>query len=300
MPTVRGDWSKWITPGARKAFTQEYPELPAQYPNLFNVLPSARAFEDVLVSAGLGTVPEKPEAEDVALDRPYPRGSVRATHRGFGLGFEVSREMVEDDLYGVIVPKAGRYLARAQRDAEERLAAQIFNLAFTTQQGYDGVSLINQAHVRIGVADDANGPSDNADISLDSLQEMIEHFLTLEDDRGLKLQIMANSLIHHPANYWIVREILSAEFKPFTANNERNIVRDDFSIQPVTYNFLTDTDSWFALIKGHEMGPTFYWRRKPDDDTDFDKRAQVTIYLTTSRMSAVCPDWRPLYGSTGS
>lgn len=303
MPAVRGDWSKWITPGARKAFTGEYPELPAQYPSLFNVLPSQRAFEEILVSAGLGTAPEKPEGQNIALDRPYPRGSVRATHLTFGLGFEVTQEMVEDDLYGVIVPPAGRYLARALRDAEERSAASIFNLAFSTQLGYDGVSLINAAHERIGVADVSNTPG-AVDFSVDAAQNAVEHFLLLEDDRGLKLQLMGNTVVHHPTDYWVVREVLRADMKPFTGSanetNVPNVLKSDFTINPFSYNYLTDTDSWFFLLKNHEMGPTFYWRRKPMDDTDFDKRAQITAFLISARWGNTCPDWRPLYGSQGA
>lgn len=300
MAVTRGDWSNWLAPGAKKAFVKQYSSLSAQYPKFFRTETSQRAFEDFLFSSGLGTVPEKPEGEDIALDKPSPLGKVTVSHRGYGLGYEVTEEMVEDDLYGVIVPKSSRFLADAHRDAEERKAASVFNLAFTTQQGYDGVSLVDAAHPGIGIADISNQSSSNSDISVVSLQAAVEYYMLLTDSRGLFLDIMGTQLIHHPNQLWISREILSAEFKPFTANNERNILRDDFSITPMSYKYLTDTDAWFLFIPGQEAGPMFFWRRRPRTGKTFDDRAGLMLFFTKSRFSVLAPDWRPFYGSTGS
>jgi len=302
MAVTRGDWSRWLAPGAKKAFVKHYPTLPAQYTQFFKVETSQRAYEDFLFSSGLGTMPEKPEAEDIALDRPYPLGTARVSHRGYGLGFEISEEMVEDDLYNVIVPKSSRFLADAHRDAEEKLAAGVFNNAFTTQLGYDGKALITDDHPSIEGGDLTNQHSSNADISLTALQTAIEHYMLLVDDRGLLLSVDSGQfqVVHHPNQYWIVREILSAEFKPFTANNERNILRDEFSMVPKTYKYLTDLDAWYAFKPGQQAGPMFFWRRRPRTGKTFDERAGVVLFFVKSRFSVLAPDWRPWYGSTGS
>lgn len=302
MAVTRGDWSRWLAPGAKKAFAKHYPNLPAQYTQFFKIETSQRAYEDFLFSSGLGTMPEKPEGQDIALDRPYPLGTARVSHRGYGLGFEITEEMVEDDLYKVIVPKSSRFLADAHRDAEEKLAASIFNLAFTTQLGYDGVSLIDTAHPQIGGSDLSNQHSANADISLTAMQTGIEHFMLLEDDRGLLLSMDSGQfqVITHPTQFWITREILSAEFKPFTANNERNILRDEFNLVPKNYKYLTDVDAWYLYKPGQQAGPMFFWRRKPRTGKMMDERAGVWLFYVKSRFSVLAPDWRPFFGSTGS
>ena len=300
MAVTRGDWGNFLKPGAKKAFVKHYPSLPAEYPKYFRIESSQRAFEDVLFSSGLGTVPEKPEAEDFALDRPYPLGKVRVSHRGYGLGYEISEEMVEDDLYKVIVPKSSRNLADAHRDAEERLAASIFTLAFSSQVGYDGKALIAADHPTIGGSDISNISSSNADFSVAAAQAGIEHFMLLEDDRGLKLNVMPGMVVHHPANYWLVREILRPSLEPFTANNTPNVLATDFGLAPSTYKYLTDVDAWYMIKSKAEAGPIFYWRRKPKTGSGMEDRPGVWSFWIKSRFSATCPDWRPLYGSPGT
>lgn len=302
MAVTRGDWSRWLAPGAKKAFSKHYPNLPAQYTQFFRVETSQRAYEDYLFSSGLGTMPEKPEGEDLALDRPYPLGSARVSHRSYGLGYEVTEEAFDDNLYSAAVLKSSRFLADAQRDAEERLAASVFNLAFTTQLGYDGKALIATDHPRIGGADLSNQHSSNADVSLVALQTAIEHYMLLVDDRGLLLSLDSGQfyVMHHPTQFWITREILSAEFKPFTANNERNILRDEFTMVPKAYKYLTDLDAWYAFKPGQQAGPMFFWRRRPRTGNSSNDRAGVFMFWNKSRFSVLAPDWRPFYGSTGS
>lgn len=300
MAVSRGDWSLWLAPGAKKAFVTHYPKLPSQYTKYFRIETSQRAFEDFLFSSGLGTVPEKPEGVDLALDKPFPLGKVTVSHRGYGLGYEVTEESVDDDLYGVLVQRSSKFLGDAHRDAEERKAASVFNLAFTTQVGFDAVSIVNAAHPQINGADISNQSSSNADIGVVSLQAAVEHYMLLKDERDLFLDVMGTQLIHHPNQYWISREILSAEFKPFTANNERNILRDDFSIVPSNYKYLTDLDAWFLFVPGQEAGPMFFWRKKPRTGKTFEERPGVMSFFVKSRFSVLAPDWHPFYGSTGS
>lgn len=298
MSAARPAWDAYITPGARKAFAGDYKELAAQYPSVFRIESSVQAFEDQLIAAGLGTAPEKPELERVAMDKPIVRGSVRVSHRAYGLGVEFSEEVIDDELYSILAPKAGAHLARSHRDAEEKLAAGIYNNAFSTQLGYDGVSLLNAAHPRVGVADDTNVGA--TDFSLTAIQVMIEHFMLLEDDRGLKIDTMANMLIHHPSNYWLVRETLRADMKPAVDTNDVNVLKQDFNIQPFSYKYLTDTDAWFALDPSNEFGPIFFWRKTPSDGTVVTELDSSVIYFIKSRFSATCADWRSLYGSPGA
>lgn len=299
MAVARGNWAEWVAPGARKAFHDEYPELKAQYPMIFNILTSKRAFEEELVSAGFGTAGLKPELQDVPMDRPLPVGQIRFTHLTFGLGFEISREMVEDDLYAVTSKMSSRDLARSLRDAEERNAASVLNLAFTTQQAYDGVSLINTAHPIVGGGTQSNRPAADTDLSVTALQAAMEHFMDMENERGLKIDMNPQLVVVRPEYFWLVNEILGSEFKPFTANNEINVLRSQ-GLTPFIYRYLTDTDAWFVLAEKSMHKLIFNWRRKPMFEDDFEKKPSKAFFMATERFSQGASDWRGIYGSTGA
>lgn len=296
---LRGDWPDYIKPGARKAFRDHYPELPAQYPTFFTVLPSQRAFEEHLVSVGLGTAVLKPEGVDVMMDKPFHRGKVTASHLTYGLGYEASEEIVEDDLHGVVVPPSSRALGRSLRDTEERVSAGAFNNAFSTQLGYDGVSIINTAHPTATSATQSNRPATDIDLSMAGLQAALEHFMDLEDDRGLKIHLMPSRLVISPSQVWLARELLESEFVPHTADNTKNTVAGSLTYS--VYNYLTDADAWYVMTEkaGPEYGFIFWWRRKPTFDDDFDKKAGVVAFFAKARFSVMITDWRGIYGSSG-
>lgn len=300
MPATRPEWADHLVPGARKSFANEYPRLPAEYVQLVNIETSSRAFEEDLVSTGLGTAAEKPEGEEVARDKPVPRGKVKYTHTGFGLGYEVTEELVEDELYGAVVPPSSRFLAAAMRDAEEVTAAAIFNNAFTTQQAYDGVSLINTTHPTVGAGDLANQPAVNIDLSVTALQGSVERFLLLKDDRGLRVRMVPSVVAVHPTNKWLASEILESEFKPFTANNEINAIARE-GLQSFVYRYLTDTDAWYVLASKGMHQINFFWRRRPRFDDEFiSKNAGLQLFFVTARFVAGATDWRGIDGSPGA
>src|SRR5258708_9360650 len=101
MAAIRGSFDRVIAQGAFAAYADEYEQLGSYYPDLINVLTTEKAYEDFIITSGLGTTPTKPEAQVVALDRPFQVGTVRLTVTTFGLGYALSKELADDDLYGV-------------------------------------------------------------------------------------------------------------------------------------------------------------------------------------------------------
>lgn len=299
MPVVRGSFNKQLAPGARKALADEYKELPSHYTQIFNINPSKRATEEDLVSTGLPVAVEKAEAADVSLDRPYHRGSVVYRHTTYGLGYEVSQEVVEDDLYRVVAAPSSRFLARSMRETEEVQAHAILNNAFTTQQSYDGVALISASHTTVGGTTLANRPSADVDLSVTALQASVERFMLLRTDRLLRLRMMPALLYVHVTNFWLANEILRSEFKPFTANNEINVLRQ-MGMTPLATPYITDTDSWYTMAPKGQHSLNFFWRRKPMFDDDYIKKSQVALFMLTARLSAGATDWRGIDGSTGA
>lgn len=298
MPPTRGAFDKVLVPGAYHAFADEYEQLPARYVDILNTDTTEKAFEDAIITAGLGTAAAKPEAQDVAIDRPFQVGSVRLIITGFGLGYEVPKELMDDDLYDVVAGPSSRFLARSMRDAEERTGHGVYNNAFTTQQSYDGVSLINAAHPLVAGGTASNRPAAAQALGFTSLQASVERMRLLVNERNLKIRMTPNKLTVPVQLKWLADEILLSAKKPHEASNTENVLsagRVGLTAQDSEY--LTSTTAWYTTSPKHKL--CFFWREKPNMDRDYDKKARVAIFMEFARFGVVAWDWRGIDGSTG-
>lgn len=309
MAVVRGQFDELLVPGARKVFIDEYQELEATYPQVFTVDTSGKAFEDDLVMTGLPIAPERPEGEPIPFDRPKFRGKVRYIHTGYGLGYEITREAVEDDLYQALNSQGAGNLARSMREAEEVSAAAVFNNMFTTVQAYDGVSVLNSSHTLVDGSTLANRPSTDADVSVSALKSSLERFFNLQTDRNLRIRMMPDRIMVNHNNWWNVREILGTqvvtgassggEITSITSLNATNVVTE-MGLMPIRWSYLTDDDAWYVMAPKAQVRVFFYWRRQPDPVNDFMDREQVAWFGITGRWSSGVTDWHGLDGSTGA
>lgn len=298
MPAVSGAFNEALRPGFRRAFADDYEQLPLIYAAVLPVDSSRRAFEEWLVTTGLGTMPEKPEAEDVALDKPIQIAKVKVAHTSYGLGYEVSHEMMINDLYGLVNEPSARFLAASQRDVEERKAHAIFNLAFTTQQAYDGVSLLNATHTLADGTTLANRPSPDQALSVAALQASVERFRALKTERGLRVRFRPEVLFVPPQLEWRAWELTGSQFKPFTANNEINPVAR-LGLRVESSEYLTSATAWFVLAGRQRLRAWLVWREKPNLRDTFNEKARVATMMNFSIFSTVVVDYRGFDGSTG-
>lgn len=300
MPANRGAFNLFLAPGAYDAFADQYEKLPARYPEVFNVLSTQRAFEDFLISTGLGTTPVKPEGQNVAMDQPYQVGSVRMIVVSYGLGYEVHHELMQDDLYNVVVGPASRFLADSGRDTEERQTWGLLNNAFTTTTSYDGVSIINTAHPLKGGGTYANRPASAQTLSFTSLQASLERHMLMVNERGLKVRQRPEMLVVPVQLSWMADEILGSQQKPFTANNEPNVLAAGrIGMRTVASEYLTSTTAWFTGVAKGKHRLSMFWREKPNMDDDFDKKARVAQFFNFFRFGTVAADWRGWDGDAG-
>jgi len=309
MTVVRGQFDKFLRPGARKVFIDDYPELPAFYSKVMNVSTSNKAFEDDLVATGLPIAVTKPEGVAIYFDRPKYRGRVRYIHAGYGLGYEITRETVEDNLYQPLTSQGSANLARSMREAEETTAANVFNLGFTTVQAYDGVSLLNDSHPVVGGGTLANRPAADEDISTSALKACTERFFALTTDRGLKIQMAPSMVVVSNSNWWTLNEILGTrmitgaatggEIDTIISTYAHNVVTD-MGLTPARWAYLTDADAWFAMVPKAQHRLNFFWRRKPDFVSGTDERTGIAWFGVSGRWVAGATDWRGIDGSTGA
>lgn len=300
MPATRGAFDKFIAPGLYAAYRDEYESLPAMYPDVLNVETTSRAYEDIAVTSGLGTTPLKPELQNVAMDQPLQVGSVRMVVTTYGLGYELGKEVMDDDLYGVVGQPASRLLAQSGRDTEERMAWALLNGAFTTTKAYDGVSIVNTAHPLKGGGTYANRPAVDEELSFSALQASLERHQLMLNERGLKIRQTPVQLIVPTQLQWLADEILNSSQKPFTSDNTTNVMAGGkIGITPYTTPYLTSTTAWFTIVAKGKHRLMFFWREKPNMDNDYDKKARIASFMNFFRFGTAAFDWRGIDGSTG-
>ena len=307
MAVVRGQFDELLQPGARKVFVDEYDELPAIYPGIFNVDTSGKAFEDELVITGMPVAVKRPEGTPIAMDRPKFRGKVRYIHTGFGLGYEITREAVEDDVYAALNSQGAANLARSMREAEEITAHTVLNSAFTTILTYDGIALISTAHLGVGSLTFTNRPSPDVDLSTTALKGSLERFMDLRTDRDLKISLMPANLLVSIFNWWTALEVTGSQFTTTTLatdgiESDRTInVMSMQGLVPMKSQYITDVDAWYTVMsKNARRYPLqYFWRSTPDDVSGFDAREQTAWFGIVARLSSGATTWRGIDGSPG-
>jgi hypothetical protein len=160
------------------------------------------------------------------------------------------------------------------------------------------VSLFHATHPGVGGVTNANRPAADEDIGVTALQGSLERFKLLRTDRGLRQNLMPKQLWVHVSQMWLAHEILRSEFKPFTANNEINVLRQQ-GITPMETRYLTDPDSWLTTAAKAQHTLNFFWRRKPLFEDEYIKRPAIALFMLTARFIAGATNWRGIDGSLG-
>jgi hypothetical protein len=243
----------------------------------------------------------KPEGVSITFDDPIQGNKVRYTHASYGLGFRITREMWDDDLYSIMNGMA-RELGRAASYKIEVDAWSVLNNAFSGSfTGEDSLALCSTAHTRAdGGATQANRPSVDADFSYTTYQAALDHFNTLLDDRGRPQMMRPAVLIIDPTFIWAVKEVLQSAYKPFVANNEINPLQGEIDENGyLAWRYSTDTDSWFLLCQKGRHDLKFWWRTRPETAESDDFMSGDALFKIFARYSKGFSEWRGVYGSSG-
>jgi hypothetical protein len=296
--TSTGGFSALLAPGLYRILFNAIDSQPNQWMQVLNVESSTRAYEEDLKVAGLGSMVDKPEGEAVSFTVPLIGSSNRYTHRSYGIGWRVTREMWDDDLYQIM----NKMPAEIGKSASYRIevdAWSLLNNAFgTTNVGLDGLQLISTAHTRLdGGANLANRPSTDVDFSASAYQAGLDHFKQLVDDRGRPIVMTPGLIIVDPTFEWAVREVIMSEHVPYSANNEINVLKSDGTVDYMLSRYLTDADSWFLLSAEHDLN--FWWRVRPETSEADDFLSGDALYKVYARYTQGFGEWRGVYGSSG-
>lgn len=299
MVMVRGAFSNLLAPGFRKIVFETYKQRPTEGDKLVNMGSSGRAFEEDFPIAGFGTLQEKAEGGSVTYQDAVQGTIKRYTWTTYGLGFRITQEMMEDDLYAIMGAKMSKALGRSARNNFEVVSHAPYNNAFNTAfPGFvSGESLCSTSHANIRGGTQSNRPATAADLDLLSLQAAVEHFDALNDESGLPVMFMPQRLVFPSAYRWIASQLLKSQKLPGTDLNDVNELQT-LGLQPHLSHFITDADAWFVLADNHDVN--YFDRRKPTMSNSDDFDTGDAKFKLTRRNGSGHGDWRGVYGSPGA
>ena len=295
-----GSFAKALYPGVNKWYGKAYSEFPVEYTKLFDTFQSKRAWEEDVSVSSFGLASQMSEGAGVTYDSEQQGFVTRYTHVQYGLGFIITRNMVDDDLYNVVGERKARGLAFSMRQTKETIAANVYNRAFNSNYtGGDGLELVSTAHVNVAGGTWSNEIATAADISEAALEQACIDIASFTNDRGLKIQVMPKALIIPKELDFEANKIMKTEYEVGTANNTVNVVRSRFPGGIIVNHYLTDTDAWF--IRTNAPDGMKHWERRADDfTTDGDFDTDNAKYKATARYSFGWSDPRQVYGSQGA
>jgi hypothetical protein len=301
-------FAKALYPGVSAWFGKSYAEFPVEYTQLFDTYNSRRRYEEDVGTSGFGLATIKDEGDGVQYDDAKQGITTRYQHATVAIGFIVTREAKDDDLYDVVAKTKSEGLAFSLRQTKEVIAANVYNRAFNTSYlGGDGSSLIASAggggsstHPNVAGGTYTNGPSTASDLSEASLEQACIDIMKYTNDRGLRISVIPQTL-HVPVDLVFEAErILKTEGRIATANNDLNALKNmgKFPGGIKTNHYLTDTDAWF--IRTNVPHGMKHWVRRGMEltiDNDFD--TENAKFKATERYSFGFTDPRGVYGSPG-
>jgi hypothetical protein len=297
-----GAHPKALWPGVYAFWGQTYAEHSEEYSDLFDVVESQQAYEEEVQVTGFGLAPIKPEGSPLTYDYEIQGPVQRYTHLAYALGYKVTLEEMQDNLYETVSYRRAQANAFSIRQTVENIAAAVYNDAFTGNvfQYATGTSMCSTAQPNTTGGTLSNALSPGADMTEASLEDMCILAMGLPTDRGLLVSIMPQSLHIARQEWFNANRIMKSVLQSGTGNNDPNVLKmtNAFPKGIKLNHYLTAPHAWFVRTNCMN-GPKWFWRIKPvfDQDNDYDtKNAKAATFF---RASCGVTDPRSVLGSNG-
>ena len=297
-----GSIAKALWPGVNKFFGLAYDEHPLECTEIFDVEKSSKNFEEDVNVYGTSLAPIKLEGENISYDEMAQGFLKRYVHVTYGLGFILTREAIEDNLYMELAQARSKQLAFSMRQTKENVCANVLNRAFSNSYtGADGLELCSTVHLLSKGGTFRNELATAADLSEASLEQACIDIMDMVNDAGLKINLMPRKLIIPTALAFEAERILKSSLQNDTANNAVNALRSKGMMPDgiAVNHYLTDSDAFFIKTNAPD-GLKLFERRGVgiDNDTDFD--SENVKFKATERFSVGWTDPRGIFGSPGA
>jgi phage major head subunit gpT-like protein len=302
MAISRAQLLKELLPGLNALFGLEYARYGEQHKELYTTEKSERSFEEETKLSGFSAAPVKNEGQAIAYDNAQEAFTARYNHETIALGFSITEEAVEDNLYDSLSARYTKALARAMAYTKQVKAAAVLNNGFSNAfPGGDNVALFSTAHPLVNGELNSNRPSTNADLNETSLENSVIQIAAWTDERGLLIAAKPRKLVIPPALQFVATRLLETGLRVGTTDNDVNAIKNNGSI-PEGYtvnNFLTDSNAWF-LVTDVPNGLKHFERVPLSNSMDGDFDTGNVRYKSRERYSFGWSDPLGVFGSPGA
>jgi hypothetical protein len=302
MAISRAQLLKELLPGLNALFGMEYARYGEEHKEIYETETSERSFEEETKLSGFSAAPVKNEGSAIAYDNGQEVFTARYTHETIALGFSLTEEAIEDNLYDSLSSRYTKALARAMAYTKQTKAAATLNNGFNSAfPGGDGVSLFNASHPLVSGGANSNTPATAADLNETSLEAAVIQIAAWTDERGLLIAAKPRKLIVPPSLQFVATRLLQTELRTATADNDINALKSNGSI-PEGYavnHFLTDNDAWF-LTTDVPNGLKHFVRSPMGTSMDGDFDTGNVRYKARERYSFGWSDPLGMFGSPGA
>jgi hypothetical protein len=301
MAISRSQLLKELLPGLNALFGLEYQKYENEHAEIYETENSERSFEEEVKLSGFGAAPVKNEGSAIQYDTAQEAFTARYNHETVAMGFSVTEEAMEDNLYDALSARYTKALARAMANTKQTKAASLLNTGFTTFNSGDGVTLFNASHPTVSGNVNSNRPSVAADLNETSLEQAVIDIAGYVDERGLLIAARPRKLIVPTALMFVATRLLETDLRVGTADNDINAINNNGSI-PEGYrvnHYLTDNDAWF-LITDVPNGMKHFVRTPMQTSMDGDFDTGNVRYKARERYSFGVSDPLGIYGSPGA
>ena len=302
MAISRAQLLKELLPGLNALFGLEYKRYAEEHKEIYETETSERSFEEETKLSGFSAAPVKNEGQAIAYDNAQEAWTARYNHETIAMGFSITEEAMEDNLYDSLSSRYTKALARAMAYTKQVKAAVILNNGFNSAVTYgDGQPLFSTSHPLVSGGTNSNRPATAADLNETSLEAAVIQISLWTDERGLLIAAKPRKLIVPPALQFVATRLLETSLRNGTADNDINAIKNNGSI-PEGYainHWLTDTNAWF-LTTDVPNGLKHFVRvpLSTGMDTDFD--TGNNRYKARERYSFGVSDPLGMFGSPGA
>ena len=301
MAISRAQMLKELLPGLNALFGLEYQKYEDEDKEIYETESSDRSFEEEVALAGFDAAPVKNEGSAISYDNAQESYTARYNHETIAMGFMITEEAMEDNLYDSLSGRYTKALARAMAYTKQVKAATPLNNGFSSYQSGDGVVMFSTAHPLVSGGTNSNRPTTGADLNETSLEAAVIQVAKWTDQRGLLIAARPRRLIVPPDLMFVATRILDSENRPATADNDINAIKNNGTI-PEGYrvnHYLTDTNAWF-MVTDVPNGMKHFERAAMTTAMDGDFNTGNVRYKARERYSFGVSDPLGMYGSPGS
>lgn len=302
MAISRAQLLKELLPGLNALFGLEYAKYQDEHKEIFETETSERSFEEETKLSGFSAAPVKNEGSAIAFDNAQEAFSARYQHETIALGFSITEEAIEDNLYDSLSARYTKALARSMAYTKQIKAANVLNNGFSASfPGGDGVALFATNHPLVSGGVNSNEFATPADLNETSLEAAVIQIAQWTDERGLLIAAKPRKLIIPVELMFVATRLLETELRVGTADNDINALKNNGSI-PGGYavnHYLTDPNAFF-LTTDVPNGLKHFIRTPLSQSMDGDFDTGNVRYKSRERYSFGFSDPLGMFGSPGA